>query len=156
MAQYFPMNSRAIDMAWIWNVNGVVSPYAYSARPDVMLVQHALNTVMAQLSLVDGAGQEIHYLHRDGYMGPKTNAAIASFQKYLRQHGRLVKADGSVDPASAEGWTRDGNAQYTIIWLNRKHREIHGTMMKEKDFPELLKADVKKHAQAQGIPLYFD
>jgi peptidoglycan hydrolase-like protein with peptidoglycan-binding domain len=121
-----------------------------------MLVQHALNTVMAQLSLVDSAGRAIHYLHRDGYMGPKTSAAIASFQKYLTHHRRLVKADGSVDPASADGWTRDGNAQYTIIWLNRTHRDIHGRMMKEKDFPELLQADVKKHALEQGFPVFLD
>jgi len=144
MAQYFEMERDSIDMAWIWNVNGTVSPRAYSRRPDVMLVQHALNTVMAPLELTDSKGKRItSYLVRDGYMGHHTNEAIMAYQKSLKARGFYVKADGVVDPASRSGWTRDGNAQFTIVYLNRDHRRFNGgKMMEEKDFPSLLQAEL--------------
>jgi peptidoglycan hydrolase-like protein with peptidoglycan-binding domain len=139
MARYMELDQSSQDLAWIWNVSGPVSSRVYSQRPDVMLVQHAINTLMAPLHLKDDRGADItSYLTRDGYIGPKTNAAIAAYQRSLRSRGFLVKADGSVDPASRSGWTSDGNAQFTIVYLNRDHRNIHGKMMEEKDFPELL------------------
>jgi peptidoglycan hydrolase-like protein with peptidoglycan-binding domain len=137
-------------LAWIWNVSGPVSPRAYSRRPDVMLVQHALNTLLSPLGLKDDTGAPItSYLKRDGYIGPKTNEAIAAYQRNLRSRGLLVKADGSVDPASRSGWTDDGNAQFTIVYLNREHRNIYGKMMEEKDFPELLQADIRMNKAAR-------
>jgi peptidoglycan hydrolase-like protein with peptidoglycan-binding domain len=69
---------------------------------DVMLVQHALNTLMAPLHLKDDRGVEItSYLKRDGYIGPKTNAAIAAYQRSLRSRGFLVNADSSIDRAAS-------------------------------------------------------
>ena len=150
MAQYFELELGSIDLAWIWNVSQSVTPRAYSLRPDVMLVQHAINTVMAQLKLRDEHGDLITaYLVRDGYLGPKTNAAILAYQRSLRDRGFLVKTDGTVDPSSRQGWTPDGNAQYTIVYLNRNHVEIHGKMMEEKDFPQLLQADLVAHGQVR-------
>jgi hypothetical protein len=140
MAYYMEMDQPGQDLAWIWNVSGTVSPRAYSQRPDVMLVQHALNTLLAPLHLKNDQGVEItSYLKRDGYIGPKTNAAIAAYQRSLRSRGFLVKADNSIDPASRSGWTGDGNAQFTIVYLNRDHRNTYGKMMDDSDFPELLR-----------------
>ena len=51
--------------------------------------------------------------------------------------------------SSRQGWTPDGNAQYTIVYLNRNHVEIHGKMMEEKDFPDLLQADLVAHGQVR-------
>lgn len=133
-----------VGIAWIWNVSGPVSPHAYSQRPDVMLVQHAINCVMAPLSLRDDNGNLItSQLRRDGYFGPKTLALIQSYQRSLQSRGKFVKADGSVDPSSPSGWTNDGNAQYTIVYLNREHRDIYQVMMNERDFPELLQANLR-------------
>jgi hypothetical protein len=143
MAQYFELE-RPLVISWIWNVSGRVSPYQYSQRPDVMLVQHALNTLMAHLKLTDDSGNLItSYLKRDGYMGPKTNQLILSYQRSLRARGYYVKADGVVDPSSRSGWTPDGQGQYTIVYLNREHCELYGTMMKEEDFPELLQQNLR-------------
>jgi hypothetical protein len=144
MAYAMNLSPRALEIAWIWNVSNSVSPHALAPRPDVMLVQHALNTVMAQLSLADEHGQLITgYLKRDGYIGPKTLEMIKAFQRNLRSRHLLVKADGVVDPSSRDGWTGDSNAQYTIVYLNREHRNIHGKMMDDDDFPELLRANVR-------------
>ena len=94
MAYYMEFDGQSPGLAWIWNISGPVSPRAYSRRPDVMLVQHALNTLMSPLGLKDDKGSPItSYLKRDGYMGPKTNE--------------------------------------------------YGKMMEEKDFPELLQADLR-------------
>lgn len=144
MAYYMEFKGNDTGLAWIWNVSGPVSPRAYSRRPDVMLVQHALNTLMAPLGLKDDNGAPINsYLQRDGYMGPKTAALISAYQRNLRSRGFLVKADGAVDAASRSGWTEDGHAQFTIVYLNREHRDIYGIMMEEKNFPELLQADLR-------------
>ena len=144
MAYAMNFAPRALGIAWIWNVSNSVSAHGFPPRPDVMLVQHALNTVMAQLSLADEHGREItNYLERDGYIGPKTLELIKAFQRNLRSRRLLVKADGVVDPSSRDGWTSDNNAQYTIVYLNREHRNIHGRMMNENDFPELLRANVR-------------
>jgi hypothetical protein len=98
---------------------------------------------MAPLHLKDDRGVQItSYLNRDGYIGPKTNAAIAAYQRSLRSRGFLVKPDGSIDPASRSGWTGDGNAQFTIVYMNREHRNVYGKMMEEKDFPELLRSNL--------------
>ena len=140
MAHYMEMDGQGQDLAWIWNVSGTVSPRAFSQRPDVMLVQHALNTLLAPLQLKDDHGAEItRYLKRDGYIGPRTNEAIAAYQRSLRTRGHFVKADNSIDPASRSGWTGDGGAQFTIVYLNRDHRDIYHKMMDDSDFPELLR-----------------
>jgi hypothetical protein len=148
MAQYFELERGSIDLAWIWNVSGSVTPRAYSRRPDVMLVQHAINSVMAPLQLRTEHGELItSYLVRDGYMGPKTNAAILAYQRSLKSRGFFVKADGAVEPSSSSGWTSDGGAQYTIVYLNRDHVRFNGKMMEESDFPELLRADLLAHGR---------
>jgi hypothetical protein len=148
VAQYFELQRDSVDLAWIWNVSAPVTPRAYSGRADVMLVQHALNTVMVPLHLRDEHGKPItSYLTRDGYIGPKTSTAILAYQRELKSRGFFIRTDGTVDPASRSGWTQDGNAQFTIVYLNRDHVRLHGKMMEEKDFPELLRADLLAHGR---------
>jgi hypothetical protein len=143
MAYYMEMERGSIDLAWIWNIGATVSRNVYSQRPDVMLVQHVLNTVMAPLGLTNQKGEIITYLRRDGYIGPKTIDAITAYQRSLASRGLLIKPNGSVDPSSRSGWTRDSSAQYTIVYLNREHVKVHGKMMEEKDFPALLQANIQ-------------
>ena len=85
------------------------------------------------------------YLKRDGIFGPKTSAAIRGFQVRMQQLGKLISTDGKVSPSSPTGWNKDGSRQYTIVYLNREHRNIYGTMMDEEQFQEPLKSNVKKN-----------
>ena len=146
VACYMEMRDNAIDLAWIFNINQTVGENIQIRRPDVMLVQHALNTVMAALRLRDETGKFITYLRRDGYCGPRTGTAIRAYQRNLIERGFLVVADGFVEPSSRSGWTRRGDAQYTIVYLNRDHLKIHGKMMDEPDFPHELQFDIKANA----------
>jgi len=146
------MEEHSIDLAWIFNVNQNVGLNLMSRKPDVMLVQHALNTVMAQLELKDKSGKTIYYLTRNGICDQATADAIAAYQRNLVERGRYVKTDGFVSPSSRSGWTKHGDAQFTIVYLNRDHLKIHGKMMEEKDFPPALQADIKAHAHLGRAP----
>jgi len=135
-----------VGIAWIYDVSFGVGPYARNHSADVQLVQHALNTLLAPLAIPGKDGQLIKtYLKRDGIYGPRTAAAIRGFQTRMQQLGFLIATDGRVDPSSADGWTRSGSQQYTIVYLNRQHRDVYGKMMDEEDFPEPLKSNVKKN-----------
>jgi hypothetical protein len=146
------MEDGSIDLAWIFNVNRNVGLNLMSRKPDVMLVQHALNTVMAKLDLKDKSGKTFHYLTRNGICDQPTADAIASYQRNLVERGRFVKTDGFVSPSSRSGWTTHGDAQFTIVYLNRDHLQIQGKMMEEKDFPLELQADIKANAHLGKTP----
>jgi len=146
------MEAGSIDLAWIFNVNRNVGLNLSSRKPDVMLVQHALNTVMVKLDLKDKSGKTIHYLTRNGICDQATADAIAAYQKNLVERGRFVKADGFVSPSSRTGWNTHGDAQFTIVYLNRDHLQIQGKMMEEKDFPLELQADIKANAHLGKAP----
>jgi hypothetical protein len=146
------MEDGSIDLAWIFNVNRNVGLNFSSRKPDVMLVQHALNTVMAKLDLKDKSGKTIHYLTRNGICDQATADAIASYQRNLVERGRFVKTDGFVSPSSRSGWTTHGDAQFTIVYLNRDHLQIQGKMMEEKGFPLELQADIKANTHLGRAP----
>lgn len=152
MAYYMEMEEGSIDLAWIFNVNRNVGLNLMSRKPDVMLVQHALNTVMAALDLKDKSGKTIHYLTRNGICDQATADAIAAYQRNLVERGRYVKTDGFVSPSSRNGWNKKGDAQFTIVYLNRDHLKIQGKMMEEKDFPLELQADIKANAHLGRTP----
>jgi len=135
-----------VGIRWIYDVTFGVGPYARNHSADVQLVQHALNTLLAHLAIPGKDGQPIKtYLKRDGIFGPRTAAAIRGFQTKMRELRHLISTDGRVDPSSPDGWTRSGSQQYTIVYLNRTHRDLYGKMMDEQDFPEPLKSNVKKN-----------
>jgi hypothetical protein len=135
-----------VGIAWLFDLSFAVGPYDRNHRADVQLVQHALNSLLAPMRICRADGTQIMtYLKRDGIYGPRTGEAISGFQRALQADHRYVKADGRVDPSSADGWTKDGSAQYTIVYLNRCYRDTYGKMMDEEDFPEPLKSDVKNN-----------
>jgi len=150
-----PAHRRGIDMAyimnlgnetdikWIFNVSFPVGPGCSNRPDDVQLVQHGINAIMAHLELFDDGGRPItSYLKRDGHFGPRTSAAIKAYQRNLKARRRVVAADGRIDPSSRTGWTSHTQDQYTIVHLNRDHRNCHGRMMREADFPEPLRTIV--------------
>lgn len=132
------------DIKWIFNVSTSVGPNAYNRADDVMLVQHVLNTLLANLDIRNAKGVRItSYLTRDGLFGRLTKEAILGYQRNAQYRGLQLTADGMVSSASATGWTRN-NVQYTIVHLNRDHLRIHGKMMSEADFPQLLRQAIGK------------
>ncbi len=147
MAFVHNMAEDSVGIVWIYDVNFSVGPGRRNHQADVQLVQHGLNTLLAPLVIPGKNGLPIkNYLKRDGIYGRKTSEAIHGFQKRLQQLGLFVASDGIVSPSSPSGWNKDGSRQYTIVYLNRMHRDIYGTMMDEEQFPEPLKSNVKANA----------
>jgi peptidoglycan hydrolase-like protein with peptidoglycan-binding domain len=139
-----------VGVRWIFDLNFAVGPGCSNRPDDVQLVQHALNTLMVHFNLARPDGSPLGYLKRDGLFGPKTAAAISAYQKARKAAGRHIRTDGQVGPSSATGWSNDGSVQYTIVYLNRDHRDVYGTMMKEEDFPEPLKSNVKSQRMVEA------
>jgi hypothetical protein len=143
MARYFELSGDEVGIKWLFNVSYPVGPKCENRRDDVMLVQHAINTLLPHLDLKKPDGKTItSYLVRDGYFGRNTREAIVAYQENLKARHKHVVRDGIVDPSSRSGWTTTGAAQYTIVYLNRDHRDFHGTMMQEEQFPDLLKSAI--------------
>ena len=134
-----------VGVKWIFDLDFAVGPGCSNRADDVQLVQHALNTLLTHYDLRRPDGSQITYLKRDGLFGPKTAAAIASYQKARKAAGKLIRPDGQVGPSSATGWSKDGAVQYTIVFLNRDHRDIYGRMMREQDFPEPLRSKISSN-----------
>lgn len=134
------------DIKWIYNVSFPVGPGRANNQDDVMLVQHAINTLLTHFEIKNAKGGRITtYLKRDGIFGPRTAEAILGYQQHARDVRHLViTADGVVEPASHTGWTKHSNLQYTIVHLNRDHRKLYGKMMSEDDFPDKLRDALKK------------
>ncbi len=137
-----------VGVAWIFDLSFPVGPGCRNHRADVQLVQHGINTLLLPMRICGDDGQPIRtYLKRDGLYGTHTAEAMWGFQQALANSGHYVKVDGRFDPSSPTGWTNAGDAQYSIVYLNRNHRDVYGVMMKEEDFPEPLRSDVKANRQ---------
>jgi hypothetical protein len=137
---------EGVGIRWIYDISFAVGPSCRNHGADVQLVQHAINTLLLPMTICKDDGTPIiGYLKRDGLYGPRTAEAIRGFQRAVQRDRRYIKADGRVDPSSPSGWTTDGTAQYTVVYLNRSHRDAYGVMMDEADFPEPLKSNVKSN-----------
>jgi hypothetical protein len=124
------------DLKWIHNVSEAVGPGCWNKRDDVLLVQHALNKLLPHLEILGADGKPITaYLKRDGWFGPKTQAAILGYQNNVRKRGGVITADGRISPANKSGWGPLTGNQFTIVHMNRDHRNIHGSMMQDSEFP---------------------
>lgn len=134
-----------VDLRWIHNVSYAVGPGCSNSSDDVMMIQHLLNKVMPSLDIVAPNGKPITaYLKRDGIFGPKTHAAIAGYQNNLRSRGKVASADGRIHPSNKSGWNAHGN-QYTIVHLNRDHRNIYGRLADDAEFPPPVIAALKRN-----------
>ncbi|GLS45060.1 peptidoglycan-binding domain-containing protein [Methylobacterium brachythecii] len=143
MARVRNMVDTSVGIRWIYDVEFAVGPGCPNRSDDVQLVQHALNTLSAHYTLKNPNGTLVGYLKRDGIFGTKTKNAIAAYQGVKKAKPVFISTDGQVSPSSATGWTAKGDAQYTIVYLNRDHRDLYGKMMEEADFPEPLKTSIK-------------
>ena len=62
---------------------------------------------------------------------------------------RVETVDGAVDPSDSTGYTGKDTV-YTIVLMNLVHKEMHGEMMDENQFPDPLKAIAKYSLTAEG------
>jgi hypothetical protein len=151
MARYYELTKGAVGLAWIWNLSHAVGPGCANAKGDVMLVQHALNTITVHFGLTDAKGKPLMgRIVREGKFNDETAEAILAYQRNLKEvRKRYVHVDGRIDPSNREGWTSRTNDQYTIVYLNRDHRDVHGKMMDETHFPSFLQAELKANRHAR-------
>jgi hypothetical protein len=151
MARYYELTKGQVGLAWIWNLTQAVGPGCPNAKGDVMLVQHLLNTLAVHFGLHDSKGKPITgRIVREGRFNDETAEAILAYQRNLKEARRkYVHVDGRIDPSNREGWTTRTDDQYTIVYLNRDHRDVHGKMVDEKDFPTFLQAELKANYHAR-------
>jgi hypothetical protein len=117
MAQITEMPSGFMPV-WIHDVTNPVSWKWFCYPDDVMLLQYALNQIMAKVTISDmtkprrgelgdyspavGPGGRwyppVEALEVDGIFGKKTHAALVSYQQATICGGRCIKADGDLDP----------------------------------------------------------
>jgi hypothetical protein len=144
MAQITELGSE-VSLKWIHNVSYNVGPQAWNKRDDVLLVQHLLNKLLAPLGLTDKNGKLITaYLVRDGICGTNTQTAIWAYQNNVKNVRKLVgSVDGYVDPSNRSGWNNQGN-QFTIVHMNRDHRQIYGRLMDDSELPAEVQAALRR------------
>ena len=151
MARYFEFTGGSVGLAWAWNLDSAIGPNCANLWDDVMLFQCLFNGAAPSLNkLVDPRTKRpwAGYLVRDGKFGPITKAAVEAYQGDLTARGKYVKADGRIDPSSADGWNPTG--QYTIVYLNRDYRDIQGHMLREQDCPPKLRAKLTANRHGVG------
>lgn len=138
---------------WIHDVSHPVSWKWFQYRDDVMLVQYALNKVMAKDKILDFKGKAtmgpmgpeyppVAPLKVDGIYGPKSHAAVLNYQI----GSRSVLADGDVDPVYKykAGLTGDPvgaknmmimttYSRFTMYKLNSDILRLYGSMMQDEE-----------------------
>jgi len=135
-----------------YNVDDAVGPGCPNKRTDIMLVQFFLHEIYNHPSQKQnrppGADIEI-----SGDFDATTAQWILHFQNQVKRIGRAIFADGRVDHAKGEQYTRSSisQTQYTITHLNisyaRRFRPQHNHLEKHPRVPGELKADLAKEEQ---------
>lgn len=155
---------RGIMPVWIHDVSHPVSWKWFQYRDDVMLVQYALNRVMAKEKILDFRGkstpgplgpeyQPIAPLKVDGIYGPKSHAAVLNYQI----GSRTVLADGDVDPVYKYMAGLGGDpigaksmmimttySRLTMYKLNSDILRLYGSMMSDDELPPEVQAALLK------------
>jgi peptidoglycan hydrolase-like protein with peptidoglycan-binding domain len=152
-----------IKPVWVYDVTHPVSWRWFQYRDDVLLLQYALNRLIAKQKLSDfnakptigPMGPErppLAPLKVDGIFGNKTHAALMSFQR----HG-CIKVDGEVDsvheyleglkgdpisPRNLQIWT--SVMGFTMFRLNSDILELYGKMMDDMEMPPQVQAAIRE------------
>ncbi len=108
-----------LDMHQVYNVSFAVGAGKPNVRDDVMLVQTLMKLAKFTrnnpgMGPVEGSSS----ITVDGIFGPQTQRMIKAFEDEQRVSGKLLIADGFVESAPKDGFTKAG-VQYKIIHLNR-------------------------------------
>ena len=106
------------DMTQVYNVSFPVGPKMPNVRDDVMLVQTLMKMANYDRLSPHGPVERSANITVDGYFGPQTQRMIKAFEIYWRSMRKLIIADGIVEPAPKDGYTRSGML-YKILHLNR-------------------------------------
>lgn len=155
---------RGVLPMWIHDVSHPVSWKWFQYRDDVMLVQYALNKVMAKNSIPDlkakpapgPLGPEyppLAPLKVDGIYGPKSHEAVLNYQ---RSRSAML-ADGDVDPLYKyiAGMIPDpvsprnlmiltNYSRFTIFKLNEEILRLYGTLLHDEELPQEVQAALHK------------
>jgi hypothetical protein len=175
MAQITEMPSGFMPV-WIHDVTHPVSWKWFCYRDDVMLLQYALNQIMAKVKLQDmtkhrrgplgdypasfGPGGreylQIEPLEVDGIFGPKSHAALVSYQQSDVCGNHCIKTDGDLDPVYkyiselGSDPIAPGNmmimtkvTSFTMFKINRDILTLYGKLMNEEDMPKELKDTIR-------------
>lgn len=147
---------------WIHDVSHPVGFKWFQYRDDVLLVQYALNKLIAKGKIRDLNGKPtpgpliaeyppLAPLKVDGIFGRKTHAAVVIYQK-----GGSVLADGEIDPvyeqiAKLKGdpisprymtaWT--SLQRFTMVRLNKDILDSYGKMMDDNELPKEVQASLR-------------
>jgi len=156
---------RGVLPMWIHDVSHPVSWKWFQYRDDVMLVQYALNKVMAKEKILDFKGKStpgpmgpeypaVAPLKVDGIYGPKTHAAVLNYQIC----GYTVQADGDVDPVYKYVAGLAGDpisprnltimttySRFTMFKLNTDILRLYGKLMDDEELPQEVLAALRKH-----------
>jgi peptidoglycan hydrolase-like protein with peptidoglycan-binding domain len=113
------MQTDLTDMHQVYNVSFPVGVKMPNVRDDVMLVQTLMKLAnFTRSTPAMGPVERSAWITVDGYFGPQTQRMIKAFEDEQRMNRRLFIADGIVEPAPRDGFTRSG-VLYKIIHLNR-------------------------------------
>ena len=157
-----PDMPKGMFPVWIYDVSHPVSYKWFHYRDDVLLVQYALNKIIAKGKISDlnakptrgPMGPEyppLAALKLDGIFGSKTHAAVVTYQR-----GGSVLADGDVDPVYVQIAKLKGDPispryltaytslpKFTMVRLNKDVLDLYGSMMDDGDMPKEVQAALR-------------
>jgi hypothetical protein len=160
MARVTELNN-GFSPIWIWDLTDRVGWGLRNLRPDVQLVQFAINKLIPKLGLIDrrkmlqnfGPGMQtfapLAPLKPDGFMGTETANAINSYVSTLGSRDQAIDPVYPLldrmhgDPTGGAFLTAFMKiGQRTMFRLNLDHLRGYGTMMDEMQFPPVLRANI--------------
>jgi len=171
MAQLTDMPPGFIPIQ-IVDVTSAVGAGRQNSRPDVLLVQFALNKIMAApggrgalpdvgkpsvAGPVGPTAQPLKPLVVDGVFGTKTFAAIKAYQGASINNQSTLLVDGGIDPVhtflAGAGTDPIGGGlnvltkapRYTIAKLNADILKLYGTVLQVGELPVEVQTSIKKH-----------
>lgn len=117
------MSLPMADLPTIYNISFPVGQNMPNVRDDVLLVQTLMKLANFSRNHPGHGPVELsRNIEIDGYFGKQTKRMIEAFEVYVREHRRMIIADGVFEPSSDDGYTGKGII-YKIIHLNRFAKE---------------------------------